>query len=736
MKKYARGLFPLVLIAGLISVVQASQASAATYGAPSAPQNVTQSSSGSGIALSWSAPASGAVSSYTIERSTNGTSWTTVGSTSSTSLTVLSGLSPSTSYYFRVAGISGATQGAYGYPWTKIYGTTSQTRDASGNVVYETGFGLGGSDAAATASSSFSRIRYRMSTTISGVAKYADVDFYKWSRSGSTEATSASQWDASIASIQIPSTNSPRQYVVHGNVSDLNVYSDNSAVTNGYGISGRLEIWPWNYATTNSGLSPSGNTSTYDYDDCPVNTLGACLTSSTTGSGTYGSFQVHDLDNQKPVFVWNRTWSTEIPEIAYGKNPTNHPDWTFCRQGEGSCPQASAFYFQIYVNSPITTAASLRPIISVSPAISGTTTYLETLTASTGTWSNTPTGYTYQWLRASTSGGTYSNIAGATTSNYRLTSSDVGQFLRVAVTATNTGGSTQDTSTATIAIAKANQSVTLSTLGTNSKNFPYTQALNMSTSGNSGTGAITYAIAAGGTATGCSLSDATSSATLTASSSGTCLISASIAADSNFNNATSSSLTFTFSRASQTLTFGTTSYSKNFNETQTVIATGQGSGAITYSAGASTACSVDVSTGIVTITSGSGTCSITASIAQDSNYNSANSSNSVTITVSNASSSSSITIASGSLVYRTAKNISATTSVAGRVTFRVNGLLIPGCRNLVVMAANSFTRTCSFRPFTRGFVTISVTLEPTNSSVSSSVTQTARLFVSNRSGTR
>ena len=56
---------------------------AATYGAPSAPQSITQSASASGVALSWSAPASGSPTNYVIERSTNGTTWTSVTTVSS-----------------------------------------------------------------------------------------------------------------------------------------------------------------------------------------------------------------------------------------------------------------------------------------------------------------------------------------------------------------------------------------------------------------------------------------------------------------------------------------------------------------------------------------------------------------------------------------------------------------------------------------------------------------------------
>ena len=408
---------------------------AATYGAPSAPQSISQSASASGVALSWSAPASGSPTNYVIERSTNGTTWTSVVTVSSatTSYTVSSGLSPSTSYYFRIAALAGATQGAYGYPWTKIYGTTTPTRNA-GNIVYESGFGIAAGNAFSSASADFSRIRYRLGTTISSVAKYADVDFYKWS----TDKTAASV-SPSITNLRIPSTSgTSSQFTVQANVTDLNVYSDNTMVTSGYGMSGRLEIWPWNYGTERSGLFPAGDAGVYDYDDAP------------SGNSDYGSFQVHDLDNLKPVFVWNRHTN---PEIAYGKQSSGHPDWTFCLGA--TCPTPTTFSLQIYVNSPITTSAVITPVNSAVPTISGTTTFGETLTSTTGTWSNTPTSYGYQWSRSATSGGSYISIPSATNSTYRLVAADVGQYLKVTVTASNVSGSATATSVATAQIAKA-----------------------------------------------------------------------------------------------------------------------------------------------------------------------------------------------------------------------------------------------------------------------------------------
>lgn len=97
------------------------------------------------------------------------------------------------------------------------------------------------------------------------------------------------------------------------------------------------------------------------------------------------------------------------------------------------------------------TAASVAPINTVAPAVTGTTVVGNTLSATTGTWSNGPTGYTYQWYWADTNAA----ISGATASTYVLVSGDVGHTLKCVVTATNAAGSTtasSNTSTTVTAV--------------------------------------------------------------------------------------------------------------------------------------------------------------------------------------------------------------------------------------------------------------------------------------------
>ena len=88
------------------------------------------------------------------------------------------------------------------------------------------------------------------------------------------------------------------------------------------------------------------------------------------------------------------------------------------------------------------------------PAISGTTRVGETLTASPGTWrGDRPMSFSYQWVRCNRSVGNCSNVAGATSNRYTLTSRDLNRRLIVSVTARNAagGGSAQSRATGVVA---------------------------------------------------------------------------------------------------------------------------------------------------------------------------------------------------------------------------------------------------------------------------------------------
>lgn len=88
------------------------------------------------------------------------------------------------------------------------------------------------------------------------------------------------------------------------------------------------------------------------------------------------------------------------------------------------------------------------PVNTVAPAISGTEEVGEDLTSTTGTWSGSPTGYTYQWERSANGTTGWGDISGATSATYTLVSADDTQYVRCTVTATNTSGSTDASSAA------------------------------------------------------------------------------------------------------------------------------------------------------------------------------------------------------------------------------------------------------------------------------------------------
>ncbi len=118
----------------------------------------------------------------------------------------------------------------------------------------------------------------------------------------------------------------------------------------------------------------------------------------------------------------------------------------------GSTPASSS------ATAAVTAPPPAAPTNTVLPSVSGSVVEGDTLSASTGTWTGSPTSYAYQWEDCNTSGEACSDVSGATSASYKLASSDVGHTARVVVTATNAGGSTPSSSAATATVASAESS--------------------------------------------------------------------------------------------------------------------------------------------------------------------------------------------------------------------------------------------------------------------------------------
>ena len=85
-------------------------------------------------------------------------------------------------------------------------------------------------------------------------------------------------------------------------------------------------------------------------------------------------------------------------------------------------------------------ASAAAPVNSALPTISGTAKVGATLTVSNGTWSNSPTGYLYQWQRC-TSPATCTDIDNAVGQTYVVRNADGGYRIRAVVAARNADGS-------------------------------------------------------------------------------------------------------------------------------------------------------------------------------------------------------------------------------------------------------------------------------------------------------
>ena len=87
--------------------------------------------------------------------------------------------------------------------------------------------------------------------------------------------------------------------------------------------------------------------------------------------------------------------------------------------------------------------------------------------------------------------------------------------------------------------------------------------------------------------------------------------------------------------------------------------------------------------------------------------------------------------------FRSSVAISATVTVESKVTFRVNGRVIPGCKNkLATGSGSSYSVTCNWRPSNRGQVNLTAAATPTGAGISSATANAVSIRVGNRTGSR
>ena len=105
--------------------------------------------------------------------------------------------------------------------------------------------------------------------------------------------------------------------------------------------------------------------------------------------------------------------------------------------------------------------------------------------------------------------------------------------------------------------------------------------------------------------------------------------------------------------------------------------------------------------------------------------------------ISKASTTMSFTISNQIPIYRTTNNLTAATSgIAGSVTFKADGKVIPGCRNIPSNSGNSYSAQCPWKPSIHKSFVLAAVFTPTDNNYLGNSKDLSTAFVAARSSRR
>jgi hypothetical protein len=254
-----------------------------------------------------------------------------------------------------------------------------------------------------------------------------------------------------------------------------------------------------------------------------------------------------------------------------------------------------------------------------------------------------------------------SNNANCTIVGSTLTAAGAGTCTVTATKAADANYTAATSAGITVTINQATQAALVAASAPSTVAFGGTTTL--STTGGSGTGAVTFA----SSNANCTISGTT----LTAAAIGTCTITATKAADANYTAATSVGITVTVNQAAQaTLVAVSTPSTITFGGTTTLSTTGgSGTGAVTFASNNAN-CNI---VGSTLTAAAVGTCTVTATKSADTNYTAATSIG-ITVTVNQATQATLVVASTPSIVAFGGTTTLSTTggSGTGTVTFASN----------------------------------------------------------------
>jgi hypothetical protein len=170
-----------------------------------------------------------------------------------------------------------------------------------------------------------------------------------------------------------------------------------------------------------------------------------------------------------PLTTTDGSWNSMVPLTGYSYQ------WERCDSAGASCAAIAGATGSTYTLAGVDAGHTVRAIVKATndwawsaaadsspsgvvvgvpaaqalPVVSGLAVVGRSLSASTGSWSWSPTRFAYQWQRCVAGGGGCVPISGATTATYSVVAADAGKELQVMVSATNLAGTGTATSAET-----------------------------------------------------------------------------------------------------------------------------------------------------------------------------------------------------------------------------------------------------------------------------------------------
>jgi virginiamycin B lyase len=164
-------------------------------------------------------------------------------------------------------------------------------------------------------------------------------------------------------------------------------------------------------ATLNGTVNPNGLETKYYFEYGKTTSYGTKTAEASAGSGT------SNVKESKTITGLTANTIYHFRIVATNSKGTT---------------DGSDLAFTTIINAPENTVLPVASPETPDQAVPESTT--------TGTWTNSPTGYAYQWERCNATGGECAAISGASSSTYTPVVADVGHTLVAKVTAKNSGG--------------------------------------------------------------------------------------------------------------------------------------------------------------------------------------------------------------------------------------------------------------------------------------------------------